>query len=212
MRIAAWLCAVVVAGLGRGVRRQELRDRDRSPETGAHSVSTRGSDDVHRRERERARCTSSPRGASPRPCCTRSATSRCWRSAPSATRCSRLASATFGPAAAKAYGSSHDVPVVFAGHMKVSNVRASGGTCRRSASRTSKRRWRWTSASRCTRPARGGTIWRSGAAASEKVGGLAIVGGEPSFSATDPAAAYGRLVDRLLAVVTQDLYPTYERR
>ncbi len=33
----------------------------------------------------------------------------------------------FGPAAAKAVGASHDVPVVFAGHMKVSNVKPSGG-------------------------------------------------------------------------------------
>jgi hypothetical protein len=39
----------------------------------------------------------------------------------------KLGDATFGPAAAKAIGSERDVPVVFAGHMKVSNVRPSGG-------------------------------------------------------------------------------------
>jgi hypothetical protein len=117
----------------------------------------------------------------------------------------------FGPAAAKAVGASHDVPVVFAGHMKVSNVKPSGGlggfgiphmeatvSVELSVGLYSTRT--------------GGTLWRSGATASEKVGQLAIVRGEPSFSAKDPNAAYGRLVDRLISVVTQDLYPTYERR
>jgi hypothetical protein len=58
----------------------------------------------------------------------------------------------------------------------------------------------------------GGTLWRSGAAASERVGQLSISGGQPTFSAKDPAAAYGRLVDRLVASVSQDLYPTYQRQ
>ena len=118
---------------------------------------------------------------------------------------------SFGPAAAKAYGSSHDVPVVFAGHMKVSNVRASGGLASFGVPHVEATvAVDLSVALYSTRT--GGTIWRSGAAANEKVGGLAIVGGEPSFSAKDPAAAYGRIVDRLVAVVTQDLYPTYERR
>ena len=117
----------------------------------------------------------------------------------------------FGPAAAKTVGASHDVPVVLAGHMKVSNVKPSGGlsgfgiphmeatvSVELSVGLYSTRT--------------GGTLWRSGATASEKVGQLAIVRGEPSFSAKDPNAAYGRLVDRLISVVTQDLYPTYERR
>jgi hypothetical protein len=117
----------------------------------------------------------------------------------------------FGPAAAKSIGTSHDVPVVFAGHMKVSNVKPSGGiggfgiphveatvAVELSVGLYSTRT--------------GGTLWRSGASASEKVGHLSVAGGVPSFSAKDPNAAYGRLVDRLIAVVTQDLYPTYERR
>jgi hypothetical protein len=121
----------------------------------------------------------------------------------------------FGPAAAKSIGMSHDEPVVFAGHLKVSNAKPSGGlgagfggigvphveatvsvelTVGLYSTRT------------------GGTLWRSGASASEKVGQLSVAGGIPSFSAKDPDAAYGRLVDRLIAVVTLDLYPTYERR
>lgn len=118
---------------------------------------------------------------------------------------------TFGPDSAKAYGSSHDVPVVFAGHMKVSNVRASGGlTSLVTPHVEATVAVDLSVALYSTRT--GGTLWRSGAGASEKVGGLAIVRGEPSFSAKDPAVAYGRLVDRLVASVSQDLYPTYERR
>ena len=117
----------------------------------------------------------------------------------------------FGSDAARSVGSSHDVPVVFAGHMKVTNAKPSGGlgsfgiphveatvSVELSVGLYSTRT--------------GGTLWRSGASASEKVGQLSVSGGVPSFSAKDPNAAYGRLVDRLVAVVTQDLYPTYERR
>jgi hypothetical protein len=121
----------------------------------------------------------------------------------------RVGERAFGAASAKAIGDTHDVPVVFAGHVKVSNVKPSGGllgipyveatvsvdlNVGLYSTRT------------------GGTLWRSGAASSEKVGQLSIIGGEPSFSATDPNAAYGRLVDHLVAVVSRDLYPTYERR
>jgi hypothetical protein len=123
----------------------------------------------------------------------------------------KVGESTFGPAAAKAIGSERDVPVVFAGHMKVSNVRPSGG---------------FTSfavphlevtlavdldvALYSTRT--GGTLWRAGSSASERVGQVSMSGNLPTFSAKDPNAAYGRLVDRLIAVVSQDLYPTFERR
>ena len=123
----------------------------------------------------------------------------------------KVGESTFGPAAAKAFGSDRDVPVVFAGHMKVSNVRPSGGLTSLAvphleatisveldvalySSRT------------------GGTIWRAGSTASEKVGQVSMSGNLPTFSAKDPNAAYGRLVDRLIAEVSQDLYPTFERR
>ena len=61
------------------------------------------------------------------------------------------------------------------------------------------------------RPAGSVASRRAGSEASERVGQVAVVGGQPSFSAKDPNAAYGRLVDRLIAAVSQDLYPTYER-
>jgi hypothetical protein len=117
----------------------------------------------------------------------------------------------FGPAAAQAYGSSHDVPVVFAGHLKVSNARPSGGlsglTMPHFEATISVE---LSVALYSTRS--GGTLWRSGAEAADKVGQLSFNGVEPTFSAKDPNAAYGQLVDRLVAVVSRDMYPTYERR
>jgi hypothetical protein len=117
----------------------------------------------------------------------------------------------FGAAAAKTFLQSHDVPAVFAGHLKVSNAKPTIGL----ASLTEPHfeanvAVELSVALYSTRT--GGTLWRSGAAASERVGQLSISGGQPTFSAKDPAAAYGRLVDRLVASVSQDLYPTYQRQ
>ncbi|MBI2072439.1 MAG: hypothetical protein HYT81_05270 [Gemmatimonadetes bacterium] len=58
----------------------------------------------------------------------------------------------------------------------------------------------------------GGTLWRSSASASEKVGSVALVGGVPEFSAKDPNDAYGRLVNSLVWTVTQDLRPTWRKQ
>jgi hypothetical protein len=123
----------------------------------------------------------------------------------------KVGESQFGPEAAKAIGVSHDVPVVFGGHLKVSNAKPSGGIGgfgipHVEATVTVE----LTVGLYSTKT--GGTLWRSGAAASEKVGQLSVVGGVPSFSAKDPNAAYGRLVDQLISAVTRDLYPTYERR
>jgi hypothetical protein len=118
---------------------------------------------------------------------------------------------TFGPATARAVGETHPVPVVFSGHLKVSNVKPRGGLATLAipfvdATVTVD----LTVGLHAT--ATGGTLWRASGSLSEQVGHLAIVNGEPSFSASDPNAAYGRLVERLVAIVTRDLYPTYERR
>jgi hypothetical protein len=55
-------------------------------------------------------------------------------------------------------------------------------------------------------------LWRSSAAATEKVGELALVGGQPEFSARDPNDAYGHLVNRLVYDVTYDLRSTWVRQ
>jgi hypothetical protein len=118
---------------------------------------------------------------------------------------------TFGPATARAVGETHPVPVVFSGHLKVSNVKPRGGLATLAipfvdATVTVD----LTVGLHAT--ATGGTLWRASGSLSEQVGHLTMVNGEPSFSASDPNAAYGRLVERLVAIVTRDLYPTYERR
>jgi len=123
----------------------------------------------------------------------------------------KVGESDFGPAAARTYADSHEVPVVFTGHLKVSNVRPSGGLASFAVPYFEATvSVELSVALYSTRT--GGTLWRSGAAASEKVGQLAVVRGEPTFSAKDPAVAYGQLVDRLVATVSRDLYPTYERR
>jgi len=127
----------------------------------------------------------------------------------------QVGEARFGAAAAKAVGSTHDVPVVFAGHLKVSNVKPSGGIIGGLSSLTTPHFEATVSVEldvALYSSRTGGTLWRAGAAASEKVGSLIINRGEPTFSAKDPNLAYGRLVDRLVSVVSQDLFPTYERR
>ena len=123
----------------------------------------------------------------------------------------------FGAATAKALGSTHDVPVVFAGHLKVSNVKPSGGIIGGLSSLATPTPHFEATVSveldvALYSSRTGGTLWRAGASANEKVGSLIINRGEPTFSAKDPNLAYGRLVDRLVSVVSQDLFPTYERR
>jgi hypothetical protein len=117
----------------------------------------------------------------------------------------------FGPASARAVGAAREVPVVFAGHLKVSNVKPSGGLSGLGIPHfEASVSVELIVALYSTKS--GGTLWRGGSSASEKVGQLSMSGGIPSFSARDPNAAYGQLVDRLVNVVTRDLYPTYERR
>ena len=123
----------------------------------------------------------------------------------------RVGETQFGPASAQALGEQRDVPAVFVGHLKVSNVKPSGGIIGLSvpfvqATVTVDLLVRLMS----TRS--GGTLWRASASASEKVGSVALVGGIPEFSAKDPNDAYGRLVNRLVWTVTQDLRPTWRKQ
>lgn len=117
----------------------------------------------------------------------------------------------FGPGAAKAVGAARNVPVVFAGLLKVSNVKPSGGITGFGIPHLEATvSVELTVALYSTKS--GGTLWRASSGASEKVGQISMAGSVPSFSAKDPNAAYGRLVDGLVTTVTRDLYPTYERR
>jgi hypothetical protein len=116
----------------------------------------------------------------------------------------------FAPAdSAQALAGARGVPVVFLGHLKVSDVKPRGGFVGSlvvEATVTAE----LSVELRSTKT--GGTLWRSSAMATEKVGGLSIVGGQPEFSARDPNDAYGRLVDRLVHSVTWDLRSTWVKQ
>ena len=100
----------------------------------------------------------------------------------------------------------YDVPVLFTGHMKVSNVTPEASL------------YRFPSVSavvsvqltvRVLEAESGATLWSNSVRATEGVGELGVAGGEIVFSAQDPNEAYGHLVQHLVAEVTKDLRPTY---
>jgi hypothetical protein len=130
-------------------------------------------------------------------------------SADSARR--RLDEKEMGAATAQAMGAARRMPVVFIGHLKVSNVTPSGGLAGLSLPHLEATvSAELTVALYATES--GGTLWRSSATASRKIGGLAIVGGEPYFSARDPNKAYVGLVDDLVDYVTRDMRGTWVRQ
>jgi hypothetical protein len=118
---------------------------------------------------------------------------------------------SLGPAAARALGGDRGVPVVFFGHLRVSDVKPKGGLIGLTAPHIEATVSAELSVELLSTRT-GGTLWRSSAAATEKVGGLAIIGGEPYFSARDPNDAYGRLVNRLVRAVTRDFWATWMKQ
>jgi len=123
----------------------------------------------------------------------------------------RTRASELGPAAAQALGGERGVPVVFFGHLKVSNVKPSGGLVGLTLPHVEATVSAELSVELLSTKS-GGTLWRSSATASEKVGGLSLVGGEPIFSAKDPNNAYGQLVNRLVYAVTYDLRSTWVKQ
>ena len=114
-----------------------------------------------------------------------------------------------GAATAQSLGAARRVPVVFIGRLKMSNVTPSGGIAGLSLPHLEA-----TVSAELTvalySTETGGTLWRSSGVSSRKIGGLAIVGGEPYFNAKDPNKAYAGLVYDLIDYVTRDLRPTWE--
>lgn len=123
----------------------------------------------------------------------------------------RMGEGDYGPATLKALGTARGVPVVFVGHLKVSDVKPSGGLHGLSLPRveaTISAELRVGLFSTET----GGTLWRGSGTASRKIGGLSIVGGEPMFSAKDPNSEYAKLVRDLVDYVAGDLRGTWTTR
>ena len=108
---------------------------------------------------------------------------------------------------AQALGKKKNVPAVFIGTLKVSNVKPSGHldgsgmNVRAGVSAELTVRLLSTST--------GGTVWRSSAAANGTVGRINITDRLPSIAIRDKEEAYGEVVSQLVAEVTRDLRPTW---
>lgn len=123
----------------------------------------------------------------------------------------RVGERELGILTAKELGRQHGVAAVFAGHLKITNPNVAGGiagilTPRLEATIRTDLTVRLLSAQS------GGTVWRSSAWATEKVGGISIVGGDVVFGAKDPKTAYGPMVNTIVNIVTRDLWSTWQKQ
>ena len=123
----------------------------------------------------------------------------------------RVGEKDLGIAGAQALGRARNVGAVFAGHLKVTDPQGSGGIA---GLRTPhlEAMVRVDLTVRLLSSQSGGTVWRSSAWAAEKVGQVALVGGQLDFQARDPKQAYGRMVNRLVNLVTQDMWSRWQKR
>jgi hypothetical protein len=115
-----------------------------------------------------------------------------------------------GVALAKALGKDRNVPAVFVGSLKISNVKprghidASGMNVRAGVSAELTVRLLSTST--------GGTVWRSSSSASGTLGRVNISDHLPSIGMRDKDEAYGEMVSQLITEVTRDLKPTWVKQ
>ena len=116
-----------------------------------------------------------------------------------------------GIVTAQELGRRHGVAAVFAGHLKITNPTASGGIAGLVTPHL-EATVRVDLTVRLLSAQSGGTVWRSSAWATQKVGGVSIVGGQLNFSARDPKTAYGPLVNRLIELVTEDFRSTWVKQ
>ncbi len=117
----------------------------------------------------------------------------------------RVGEKELGIAAAQELGKQREVGAVFAGHLKVTNPKGLVTPHLEATVRVD-----LTVRLLSTRS--GATLWRSSAWATERVGHVALIGGQLDFSAKDPKEAYGPLVNTLIRLVTQDLRSTWQQQ
>jgi hypothetical protein len=130
---------------------------------------------------------------------------------PADTVLQRVGEKELGIAGAQALGQAHNVGAVFAGHLKVTNPRASGGLAGLVTPHL-EATIRVDLTVRLLSAQSGGTLWRNSAWATQRVGQVSLVGGELDFAAKDPKEAYGQLVNTLVGLVTRDMWSTWEKR
>jgi hypothetical protein len=122
----------------------------------------------------------------------------------------KLGSSVDGVELAKALGKDRNVPAVFVGSLKISNVKphghidASGMNVRAGVSAELTVRLLSTST--------GGTVWRSSSVANGTLGGVNISDRLPSIGVRDKDQAYTEMVSQLIAEVTRDLKPTWVKQ
>ena len=129
---------------------------------------------------------------------------------PADTLIARAGEREFGPRAAKAVGDAHQVPVVFLGHLKVSDVKPTARFQGLSLPRIEAKVTVQLSV-RLVATASGGTLWRASSTVTETIGKMGMSGGLPYFSAEDPNEAYGELIGYLVRQVTWDFRPTWRK-
>jgi hypothetical protein len=122
----------------------------------------------------------------------------------------RVGEQELGVSAAQELGRQRGVAAVFAGHLKITNPQATGGlgallTPHLEAT------VRVDLTVRLLSTQTGGTVWRSSAWATRKVGQVRIVDGQLDFMARDPQKAYGPMIGQLIELVTRDLWSTWEK-
>jgi len=127
---------------------------------------------------------------------------------PADTVMSRVGEREFGRLSAKAVGEANHVPVVFVGHLKVSNVRPSGSLAGLTSPHFEGKITMEMSVQLISTES-GGTLWRASSTTTESLGQVGMSGGLPYFSARDPDEAYGKVITYLVRQVTWDFRPTW---
>ncbi len=123
----------------------------------------------------------------------------------------RVGEREVGPLTAQELGRQRGVAAVFAGHLKVTNPTASGGIAGLMTPHL-EATVRTDLSVRLLSTQSGGTVWRSSAWATQRVGGVSIVGGQINFGARDPKTAYGPMVNTIVNIVTQDMWSTWQKQ
>src|SRR2546428_10493 len=123
----------------------------------------------------------------------------------------RVGEKELGIAAAQELGKQREVGAVFAGHLKVTNPKGTGGLAGLVTPHL-EATVKVELAVRLLSTRSGATLWRASAWATERVGHVALVAGQLDFSAKDPKEAYGPLVNTLIRLVTQDLRSTWQQQ
>jgi hypothetical protein len=129
---------------------------------------------------------------------------------PADTLVARAGETEFGPKSAKAVADAHGVPVVFLGHLKVSDVKPTAQFQGLSVPRIEAKVTMQLSV-RLVSTASGGTLWRASSIVTETLGKVGMSGGIPYFSAEDPNEAYGQVIGYLVRQVTWDFRPTWRK-